>query len=1195
MQENNQQITPKQILDVAGVIIISFDKKGNIITINKYGCKLLGYSQKEIVKKNWFDNFIPKNLVKNVKQVFNKIISGKLKPVEYFDNSIFTRKGEEKIISWHNAFIKDKKGKITGVISSGIDMTAEKNTEREKERVMDMLSVIRNVNQLILREENKEKLLKSVVRILELAKGYNCVFLATFKNKINKIDSVYYRGSEKLSKKQLQKIYNIQYINKTIKKKLFVLEDATKQHFKKVPKHSAMVALLSHTDINFGILTIHLPANVKPNKEILSLFKELSNDIAYALYGIENNIEKVKAEKELQKSREIFRKTLDSMLEGCQIIGFDWRYIYVNDAVAKHGRKTKKELIGHTMMEVYPGIENTAMFDVLRYCMKKRVHKTLINKFTYANGDIAWFELSVQPVTEGIFILSNDITERKRIEEALKSSEEKFRNLIEFNPLSIQGYGVDGTVHHWNKASEKVYGYIAKEAVGKNLGDLIIPSNVKPLYKKALQIGKKAKKSGELLPSGEIRLLKKDGSFVDVYSTHVVVKNKGREPEMFCIDLDLTEIKKAEEKYRNLVNTLKDIIYIADKNAVITFVTPNVEDYGYKAEEVIGKNLSYFVHPDDLAKVEKDFKETIIKGREFPTQFRLKKKNGDYIITEDFGACVIDEKGEVSMHGVLRDITEKTKMQEKLAESEKKYRSIFDTSPEAIVVVDSKGHMIEVNGRINDWLGYDKKELIGKYLLKLPFLTAKTKLIIAEKFAERILGKNIGPYDVDFIAKNDEIKIGRINAAVMKDSKGDKIDLVIVSDVTENRKALNKYKSVIENATEMILVLQDGAVKMANPKTIEVSDYTLKELTSKPFSEFVYPDDRDFVTKNYIKRLKGKNIPPYDFRILKKKGGYFWVHITAVSLEWDGKPAVLIFLDDITERKQAEERFKAVAETTSDFIYEWYTKEGRLEWFGKFDEALGYKKREVSRTVNGWLNIIHPDDRAVLIKSVEYHTKNKSPIDEEYRVIKKDGTVLYWHSRGNPIQDSDGKIVKWIGGCTDITERKKAENALKEAEAKYRDIVENSPEIIHSVNAQGKIIFANKKESELLGYSNEELMGMNIRDIYSPKLFNQVQTGFKQLKKKGALYIPEGMMIKKDGTEINVEIDSLVVYGDNGKFLHTRSIIRDVTERKSTELELKKKVEQMEFMGKLNLKRHKKMLFMEKKIQRLKKLLKEKK
>lgn len=119
-------------------------------------------------------------------------------------------------------------------------------------------------------------------------------------------------------------------------------------------------------------------------------------------------------------SEERYRSTLDNMLEGAQMISFDWRYIYVNASAARYGRQSQEDLLGRTVMDKYPGIETTEMFAVMRRCMEERITRLAEFEFIYPDGDHAWFEFSIQPVPEGIFILSLDITERKHTEEAIR-------------------------------------------------------------------------------------------------------------------------------------------------------------------------------------------------------------------------------------------------------------------------------------------------------------------------------------------------------------------------------------------------------------------------------------------------------------------------------------------------------------------------------------------------------------------------------------------------------------------------------------------------------------------------------------------------------------------------------------------------------------------------------------------------------
>src|SRR5664279_3760221 len=112
--------------------------------------------------------------------------------------------------------------------------------------------------------------------------------------------------------------------------------------------------------------------------------------------------------------KESFHTTLENLLEGCQIIDFEYRYLFINNAAAKQGKKTSEELLGHKMMEMYQGIEITPMFSILRQCMQERIPRQMENKFNFDDGTNGWFHLSFEPVPEGVFIMSTNITDRKQ-------------------------------------------------------------------------------------------------------------------------------------------------------------------------------------------------------------------------------------------------------------------------------------------------------------------------------------------------------------------------------------------------------------------------------------------------------------------------------------------------------------------------------------------------------------------------------------------------------------------------------------------------------------------------------------------------------------------------------------------------------------------------------------------------------------
>ena len=176
--------------------------------------------------------------------------------------------------------------------------------------------------------------------------------------------------------------------------------------------------------------------------------------------------------------------------------------------------------------------------------------------------------LLVEMVNEIDFALESFAREedRRRGEEALRESEERFRLMLQhMSSVSVQGYYMDGTTHYWNDASEALYGYSAEEAIGKNLLDLIIPPEMRDGVSEAIKM------MGETLvpvPASELTLRRKDGSRVTVYSSHAVIWRHGHDPELFCIDVDLTDRKLAEESLKELNSYLESATVRAEELAV---------------------------------------------------------------------------------------------------------------------------------------------------------------------------------------------------------------------------------------------------------------------------------------------------------------------------------------------------------------------------------------------------------------------------------------------------------------------------------------------------------------------------------------------------------------------------------------------------------------------------------------------------
>ena len=249
-------------------------------------------------------------------------------------------------------------------------------------------------------------------------------------------------------------------------------------------------------------------------------------------------------------------------------------------------------------------------------------------------------------------------------QEALQQSEERFRNLAEHIPgISIQGYTTDGTVFCWNKASVDVYGYTPEEALGRNLADLIIPGELRPLFEECLEFGKKVQHSGQFMPPGELLLLHKDGHSVPVYSIHTAVCSKGREPVLFCIDLDLTDRKRVEEelrasesRLRSLIEGIEDALLVHDETGQILDCNESAaHQLGYSRDELLSMNTKQLAADEFAEGCEERLALQFSDGRHWCEGVHLTKAGAR--VPVDIVTSMIEYRGRKAALAVMRDIT----------------------------------------------------------------------------------------------------------------------------------------------------------------------------------------------------------------------------------------------------------------------------------------------------------------------------------------------------------------------------------------------------------------------------------------------------------------------------------------------------------------------------------------------------------
>ena len=389
------------------------------------------------------------------------------------------------------------------------------------------------------------------------------------------------------------------------------------------------------------------------------------------------------------------------------------------------------------------------------------------------------------------------------------------------------------------------------------------------------------------------------------------------------------------------------------------------------------------------------------------------------------------------------------------------------------------------------------------------------------------------------------------------------------------RESEEKYRAIIENTSESIIVAQDNVLKFMNRKACELFEIEQAERFNIPLTDFIYPDDQELVFDRYKRRLNREALLPkkYAFRIVSKEKNLKWVEISASAFSWEGKPAVLSFLSEITEQiakdKRRSEELLLLKTLINHLPSSIFVLDNRYRKT-VFNEA--HLKR-----VEGTLNWQRPLKEEDLLGKTNWDIYPKELADqyfiEDRKVIEEGLTIIERENyqidqNGNPVwetiskipmRDSDGLIIGMVGIAHDITERKLMLNKLKASEEKFRLISNSAHDGIFLLNESNKFIYWNPAVERIFEYLGEELVYLNINKLLvSPNQRFQnylpinVSRRAKVLDDKGVSFELE--VERRDGSIIQIELSLAPMkvsthWGAVG-------IVRDITERKTFEHEL---------------------------------------
>lgn len=391
----------------------------------------------------------------------------------------------------------------------------------------------------------------------------------------------------------------------------------------------------------------------------------------------QNVTELVRSRKQLEQSESRYRRLVENLGNEYFFYTHDTQGVfdYVSTSIQSMLGWTVDEFLQHYSLITAEHADNHKVDEYTRLGLsgEKQPPYQVIAK--HKDGSKRWLEVSESPLLDengnviGLEGIAHDITKRQQIEQALRESEARFRHIFEnTDGISVQGYDQSHTVIYWNPASESLYGYTREQAIGRRLEDLIIPDYMRTDVSAGIDAWFAG---GPAIPSGELSLLRADHTHVEVFSTHIKLENLQGESEMYCIDIDLTDLRSAQQQVKLLSTAIEQSpvsVVITDAEGCIEYVNPSFETIsGFSKDEVVGKNTNLLKSGHTPLSVYHDLWTTIISGNTWQGEMQNRNKQGNLFWEQLHIAPVTDKAGNIQHYlAVKEDITLRKAQEEKI-------------------------------------------------------------------------------------------------------------------------------------------------------------------------------------------------------------------------------------------------------------------------------------------------------------------------------------------------------------------------------------------------------------------------------------------------------------------------------------------------------------------------------------------------
>jgi len=676
----------RTIIDNVPDYIYVKDSEGRFIVGNNAVVRQMELkSLDELIGKSDFDLF-PHELAAQYYATEQEIIKSGKGMYDLEGPTVDANKEEQnRWVSTNKVPFRDAQGKIVGFVGLGRDITKHKQAEEKIKHLNDVLRAIRNVNQLIAREKDRDHLIKGVCDCLTESLGYNSSWIALFdkSKKFTKAAEAGWGDNFIHFKKQLRKDKLPDFIERALKKTgITVIRDASSllSRYFLSDKHvddAIMIVRLKHGDTIYGLLSVTTPKDMAEDKEERMLFQEVANDIAFALYNIELEDKRKKADEALQYEKKLMDSVMDNIPDFIYFKDREGKFIRVSKAKAEEVGEDTESIIGKTDFDHFPEGEASRKFEDEKLIMEKEEPIiSLEEKATRPGGEEFWVSTTKLPRYDeegnivGTFGISRDITQLKQVEDKLSRERSLLRTLIDNLPDLIYAKDLDSRFILGNIAVANLMGL-------KTPNELINKTDF-DFYPKEIAIQYYADEQN-LIKSGQ-PIINKEEPLVDqvtgkrgwLLTSKVHLRdNYGNIIGIVGIGRDITEHKKArdaveesQQKFERMFNGNPEPAIYLDKHYHIIDINPRfTEAFGYTLDEIKNKHINKVLVPDENIQEAVTLDEKAKEGYLYYDTLR-KRKDGT-LVPVSISASPIIVSGKLSNYfAIYKDITKQKRAED---------------------------------------------------------------------------------------------------------------------------------------------------------------------------------------------------------------------------------------------------------------------------------------------------------------------------------------------------------------------------------------------------------------------------------------------------------------------------------------------------------------------------------------------------